>query len=858
MFKRTKVCAGVLAALGGGAMFYAPSTMAQDSPQRVEITGSAIKRINSEGPAPVEVVTRKEIERTGAASVNELIRSIATIDVFDQGELASNSPAGSGTANLAARGLASSNLLVLLNGRRLPVNALYDSSGAGAAVDINMIPVSAIERVEILKDGGSAIYGADAVAGVFNIITKTDYEGGVGTVGYGQASRGDAKEKRANFVAGVGDLSKDRFNILFGLDYFKRDPVYRKDREISRSVDFRRLGSSDGRSSFAPEGNVVDPNTGGFVGLPYSPCGPGNESPVGRCRYDFNASLLTSINGADRLSGLTTASFAITPDIRAFVEVVAAHTKDHFEAHPVPDFFVVPVTDAAQLPYSFGCALPEGCVYIAGRFMQGGPRITDRKSDLVNVATGVEGTNFGLDWKFNVGRGQSKVTNQDHGYYDATKWVDATTSGALNPTVGTNDPALVESLKVAPLRVGKATIEYINAQIGGDAFRMPAGPLRYAVGFSYQKDKLQDTPDALTQAGDVVGSIQQSAVDASRSEKGAFVELQIPVLSSLEGQAAVRYDKYPNESRTSPKLGLKYTPMKEFALRGSYTESFRAPVLKQLYGAQEQGAVTLTSDEACATLGVPAAPGDCLINAFQVNGGNPNLKAEVGKTYNLGVIFEAGESFNASIDWWEIKKKDNITSPTVESAVAHGFWAKDGSRFFVFTNLQNIAALRNKGIDLDARVRIKGTPIGDVQIRNLATYYIEQKLQTSTSDPLIEYNGSYALPRWRNNFLVTSEMGPWTMAYQLRTVAGFYDNNDPTAINGNTRRVGSDTEADFQVSYEGIKGLKLTGGVKNLADKMPPFSAQNATNNQYTQQGFAELYNNRGRFWYGSVTYQFW
>jgi iron complex outermembrane recepter protein len=854
MFKRTKVCAGVVAALGGGLIVSLPA-MAQ-SAQRIEVTGSAIKRVDVEGPSPVEVITAKEIEHTGATTVNELIKSISSIDVFDQGELASNSPSGSGTANLAMRGLSSSNLLVLLNGRRLPVNALYDASGAGAAVDVNMIPISAIERIEILKDGGSAIYGADAVAGVVNIITKTDYQGGLGTVGYGQSSRGDAKEKRANFVAGFGDLTKDRFNVLLGLDIFKRDPVLRKDRAISKSVDFRPFGSSDGRSSFAPEGNVVDPNTGGFVGIPYTPCGPGNENPVGRCRYDFNASLLTSINGADRISGLAIGSFAITPDIKAFVEVVGSQTKDHFDAHPVPDYFIVPITSPAQQPYEIP-GLP-GQIYIAGRFMQGGPRMTDRKADLLSIATGLEGSTSGLDWKFSVGHGQSKVQNQDSGYYDLNKWVAATTSGQLNPTVTTNDPAFVESLKVTPLRVGKATTNYLNAQVSGDAFKLPAGPLRYAVGFSVVRESLSDKPDPLTQAGEVVGSIQQSAVDASRSEKGIFGELQIPVLSNLEAQLALRYDKYPNESKTSPKVGFKYSPTKQFAVRGSYTESFRAPVLKQLYGAQEQGAVTLTTDAECVALGIVSAPGECQINAFQVNGANPNLKAETGKTYNLGIVFEAGEHLNASVDWWQIKKQNDIASPTVESAVQQGLWSKDGARFFVYTNLQNIAGLQNQGIDVDARMRFRGTALGNLTFRDGLTYYIEQKTQSTASDPLVNYNATYALPRWRNTFSATSELGPWTFTGALRSVAGFYDSNDPTVISSTTRQVASDTEADVQVMYSGFKGLTLIGGIRNLADHMPPFSVTNATNNQYTQQGFAELYNNRGRFWYVSASYTFW
>lgn len=860
MFRKSQICVAAIAVMGGSAF-------AQDGAQRVEITGSAIKRVNAEGPAPVEVVTRRDIERTGATTVNELIRSIATIDVFDQGELASNSPAGSGTANLAIRGLSSSNLLVLLNGRRLPVNALYDSSGAGAAFDINTIPVSAIERVEILKDGGSAIYGADAVAGVVNFITRSDYTGVEVRMGYGQSSRSDAKEKQAGVVAGFGSLETDRFNVLFGLDVFRRDPIYRKDRDISSSVDFRRLGSADGRSTFAPQGNVVDPNSGSAVGLTYRTCPPEAQNPSGVCRYDFNSSLLTSVNGADRVSGMVLGTVQITPDIRAFAEVVAARSKDHFEAHPVPDYFVMPIIDAAQRPYEIPCGRVDpdddygyGCdkVYIAGRFMQGGPRVTDRKADMLSLSAGIEGTTGGLDWKANVGRGTSKVTNQDANYYSEPLWVDATTSGALDPTVGTNDPAFVESLKLNPRRVGKATIDYLNAQVSGDAFALPAGTVRYAVGVSVLRDKLTDTPDAATQAGEVIGSIQQAAVSASRTARAVFGELQLPLLASLEGQAALRYDDYPGYSQTSPKVGLKWTPVPQFALRGSYTESFRAPVLKQLYGAQEQGAITLREVAQCNLLGVPLQQdGTCLINAFQVNGSNPDLKPEKGKTWNLGVVFEAGRHFNASVDLWRIKKTDDINAPTIDDALRQGLYGRDGARILVFTNLQNISGIETQGVDLDARLRFPGTAVGDLSFRNLLTYYDKQKRQDSPDAGWEEFNGTYALPRWRNVFQAGTEWGVWAAAATLRTVAGFYDEDDPQAITGDTQRVGNHEELDLQATWSGLKGWAFTGGIKNVLDRMPPFSAQNATDNQYTQQGFAELYNNRGRFWYVTAKYSF-
>ena len=176
MFKLNAVS---LAAAAMAAAVAMPALAQDQQLERVVVTGSAIKRIDGEAPAPVEVVTREDIRRTGATTVNELIRTMSTIDIFDQGELSSNSPGGSGTGAIGMRGLGDTQTLVLVNGRRVPVNPLADASGAGAAFDINQLPVSAIERVEVLKDGGSAIYGSDAVAGVVNFVLNDEFGPGL-------------------------------------------------------------------------------------------------------------------------------------------------------------------------------------------------------------------------------------------------------------------------------------------------------------------------------------------------------------------------------------------------------------------------------------------------------------------------------------------------------------------------------------------------------------------------------------------------------------------------------------------------------------------------------------------------------
>jgi len=845
IFERRKVAA-VLAYLAGvgGAVSLSPAYAQAVSPApdiRVEVTGSNIKRVEGEGSLPVEIVTKEEIKRTGAQSVNELLRYIPTVDIYDQGEATSNSPSGSGVTNIRLRGLSENNVLVLLNGRRLPVNALYDATGAGAAVDVNMIPLSAIERVEILKDGGSAIYGADAVAGVVNFITKKDYVGADISGRYGISGEGDGEEKNANASVGFGNYEKDGYNVLLAFDYFKRDPILRKDRDISKSADFRRFGGpdADGRSVFAPQGNFLDQDFN-FTGESAKPCPP--ELYNGICLYDYNASLLTLYNGADRTSGMAVGSLRVTKDIKAFAQVSYAEAKDHFDAHPVVDVFPVP----------YGTGL------ITGRFMQGGPRITDRKSTLFDANVGLEGTTKWFDWDIAVGHGESKVTNTDHNYYDRDLWNAATGAGLIDPTVDTNDPALVESLKVSPVREGKSKVDFVDLRTRGYAFSLPAGSVGWALGSSFWKESLSDQPDPLSQADQVVGSIQQSAVDASRRAWAVFGEVNVPVVKTLELQGAVRYDHYPTDASTSPKVGLYWTPLKQLAFRASYTQSFRMPSLKQLYGAQEQGAADIQNPLDCSLLGLPE---DCHIPAFTVSGSNPDLKPEKGKTYNVGVIADLGP-FSGSIDYWLIDKDDGITVPTVTSALQQGLIGRNEQGILlVFTNLQNVAQSKNEGVDFDFRLRFPNTPIGTVTIRDTATYYIKQRTKDEGGE-WAEFNGTYALPRVRNVFHIGTEYRAWELDAFVRTVGGFTDTpnpwtaSDPSLVEG-VRRVGSNEQWDFAAAYTGFKNLRLSGGIINAFDKTPPFSLTNATNNQYEQQGFAPLYTARGRFFHVEATYSF-
>ncbi|MEO5883263.1 MAG: TonB-dependent receptor, partial [Caldimonas sp.] len=172
-------------------------------------------------------------------------------------------------------------------------------------------------------------------------------------------------------------------------------------------------------------------------------------------------------------------------------------------------------------------------------------------------------------------------------------------------------------------------------------------------------------------------------------------------------------------------------------------------------------------------------------------------------------------------------------------------------------NLQNFAQVANSGVDADMQLRFPNTPIGNVTLREAGTYYFHQRTRTASGDPYAEFNGTYALPRWRNVFIFSTDYGPWSGTAALRSVGGFWDTDEPYPIPAGTRKVPSEHEVDIQGQYTGWKSLTLSGGIRNLFDRMPPFSNKNLTDNRYTQQGFAELYTVRGRFFYLSASYKF-
>jgi iron complex outermembrane receptor protein len=429
----------------------------------------------------------------------------------------------------------------------------------------------------------------------------------------------------------------------------------------------------------------------------------------------------------------------------------------------------------------------------------------------------------------------------------------------------------VDALRLTPQRSGKSMTRNIAGKISGPIVELGGGPLAFAAGFNLGREELTDRPDANQQAGNVFGSIPQAAVDGSRNSRAVFGELSIPVFKGFEAQVALRYDQYTDleavingtrqnfqdSSKTSPKFALKYQPANYFMARASYAESFLAPSLKQLFGGQDQGAESTSDPDVCAFFGV--LPADCTNFPYkEQSGSNPNLKPETGKTTNIGFVFEPTQEVGVSVDFFEIRKRDEIDTPTVEDALADGSFAFVNGEWVVFVNNQNFAQTRIRGVDVDLRVRLGQTPLGRLSLRNSTTYYDTIAQRQAAELPWEELAGTFLSPRVRNTLAASLEEGPWTHTLAVRYTGHMKDTDQElgTVANANARRIESYEEVDIGTQYAGIKNLKLGFLVKNVFDRQVPYSNMGASN-QYGSLGFPYIYSPRGRFFSLVANYKF-
>ena len=710
MTKKTVLKRGIAAValtLAANQMVAAQELGGEPAMQKVLVTGSNIKRSDKEGTSPVQTVSAKQIAATGASTVAELLRSIpafgtgAALDTTDGGF--SN---GASTASL--RGLGSSATLILLNGRRITASAYADpNQGKSAVYDLNTIPISAIERVEIFKDGASAVYGSDAIAGVINFITKTDYQGA--QLGASTTFNDDGQFRRhnANGIFGIGDLQKDHYNAFISFDVAKRDSTLIKD---ANDVEKAMYADINGRlnpfsSSLSAQPFFYRERTPGAKNfsntyalradvINRSNCDPSqlitgdralhnlnaSYTLIGRTFCNFNLDNYREAQGAGEDANiLSKLTFQLNPNLTAFVEAGYSRTERTYLGVPIATRGTASTTVFALdgSPAPFQLILPVGHpdnpfpasrAAVGYRFVNSSGN-TNNINEAYRLVGGVKGTAGSWDWETAALWNRSEREETTFGrLYRPTVERIMTEGRTLAQTAA--DPTVTHDV----VNHGYAQVAQVDAKASTAFGHLGGGEIGLAVGAEFREEKVGLTPDEVLQRGDIVG-LANSSADGSRKVKSAFVELRTPFAKNFEMDFAGRYDKYPTfKGNFVPKVGVKWTVSDRVTLRSSYAEGFRAPALTQVSPGGVQSFTTVIDSLRCPD-GVTPADGadklDCSKGISSLSAANPALKPEKSKSLSFGLILAPTKDIDVLIDYYRIKKVDETALLSAQSVIDH-------------------------------------------------------------------------------------------------------------------------------------------------------------------------------------------
>jgi iron complex outermembrane receptor protein len=891
--RRIAVAAGVVA----GITVPAAVAVAQDI--RVEVTGSNIKRVEGEGALPVQVITRDELVKSGVTSAVELMNIVSAANsagAVTIGNVIGATTFSNQTASL--RGLSGSFTLVLVNGKRL--GTFSGAINGAEGVNLTAIPFSAIERVEVLKDGASAIYGSDAIGGVINFITRKDFTGAEVAVRADIPTRsGGGEQYTAAGTVGGGDLAKDRWNAFVSVQYQEQKALEQRDRDFSRTnlVPFFQVPTGTTSGQTFP-GFI---STGGIGNLTFPDCEP--SIAVGtRCRFD--PARYPGVEGlpeTKQINAFGSATFQINRDWQAYVTGLYSRQRTEFIIQPVPlsDQIATTITPTGAadilLPptspfYPHAAAAAAGVdgepLNVRWRCNPCGNRDTVDTNEAWQIVAGARGTawKWDFDGSFNYSENRSKEELKG-GFPQYTRILPLLNSGTIDLLSANLTDTMVQQLQATNFNGTTFDSKYpgygVDFKGSTDLYQLPSGPLAVALGFQSKHETLEQNPNPLLATGDVSGyGGNLASIDNSRTAWAVFGEANIPIVKTLEGNVAVRYDHYSDfGSTTNPKLSLRWQPLRNLLLRGSWGKGFLAPTLYQLWNPQIPG---LSQPGALDPLRCPVLNDnnpDCNTQYTVTFGGNPDLKPQRATQTTIGGVWEPVDGLSLGADWFYIDLKDLITNgvpiatildptliATYSSLITRAATCPP-SEFVanapcpitaIDQRFVNIGRAKIEGIDFDFRFLKPLGAYGRLRASVTATYYTKYDVQ--------QPDGSFAgfvsnafqapatgiTPRLKSYAYATWDFGPWST-----TLANSYQSSY-TDVNldeeGNPRRVGSMSLWDLQVQYTGFKNTTLTLGAKNVFDTNPPFTNSNLT----FQSGYdPSYYDPRARVVYAAVRYAF-
>jgi iron complex outermembrane receptor protein len=855
--------------LGAFALSIVSADVPAEPIERIEVTGTNIRRIAGESGLPIQIITREDLEKGGVMTASDVLDRISA----HQSVSSWNDAKGIGDSNGAytsasLRGLGQDRTLILFNGRRLAPYAL----SRGAAIDLSAIPLLAIERVEVLKDGASAIYGTDAIGGVINFILRKDFSGiEINATGL-STQQGGGETWRVNGTAGYGDLAKQRFNLFLNVDHVRQRALAAVDREFSRTGYLPEL-FIDGTSSYSTPANITqrdrndqdaDLGSPGACARPLTFRTP--AAPL-QCRFDA-ARLADILPPSEKTTVLGRVTALLTPNLSLFSEGSLYHGAFQYRVTPAPVFDVM-LPSSRFYPAAYVTAqggdpnLPIDVLY---RLLPFGPRVAEGITDQGRIVTGLQGSAGKWEYEGALSYTANREISRLAGGFVSVAGYHSLFQGGLIDPFGNHVEQVSQALRsialTGKIAESKASQTGFDLKASGDFVSLPAGPLGVAVGLEGRREKLDLVNDPALESGDIVGLSSEPGVSGvTRRVGSAFVEANAPLAKGFEVNVAVRTDRYSDfGTTTNPKVTLRWEATSNMLLRASAGTGFRAPSLFDLFEPvkiiQRDGFEDFLR---CPTTG---APSDCAGSIHIRTGGNSTLGPERSKQANVGLVLEnAGSS--ASVDYYRVKLRDRIGDPApTPDRIVRGppdphFPELPGPILLFDLAKTNGGLLETSGVDLDVRSRTEPAPYGRVGLSLTGTYVLTYKADDASEFPTgpgRATGSGGAVPRWRHYAALDWSSGPFGA-----TLAQTFQNGYTEPVIAFCRptctvfrRVGSYSKVDLQMRYSGFPRTRLTAGVFNLADRNPPLSGQLGS----FQAGFDPRYADpRGRTYYLSVGY---
>ncbi|MCD8457314.1 TonB-dependent receptor [Xylella taiwanensis] len=882
---RNVLCASISGVLlVAGVSVQAQETNGANNLERITVTGSNIPRTDTETASPVEIITREDIARSGRTTIAEYLQ---TLTVDGQGSIPKTFGGGfaMGGTGISLRGLGAGSTLVLINGHRVATYGLADD-GQRMFVDLSSIPMDAVERVEVLKDGASSIYGSDAIAGVVNIILRSNFQGALVSASYGLSGDWDGNTPKATMTAGVGNLAADGWNALVSVDVGKSDGIKVSDREDRKWIgtgDIRRWGydiansqqflrgaitSGGTAADSSPVGAIRNPSNNQFTSLPgcskFSSVSP--QDPGGGCLWDV--AKFRSLTPDEKYANVfTRGTFSLSDTTELYSELSYSKKKSDFV-----NKFPSPVSGAWGYPGgAVNASSGPGAVVLAPGHPDNpyntavrvrysafdvGPRAKEYTNDFMRVVFGVKGAVAGWDYDVSALHSQSQLDRKITGYlrYSAVRCVLgnlACPAGVWNIGNGseTNPRALYDFISPVLTSQAKTKLDVFDAKVSRALADLSGGAMGLAMGVEYRRDQASLTPLTYTDIGDIIDS-GYSAYSGEQKVSAAYAELAAPFTKAFEATVAGRVDHYDGGSTAfTPKLGLKWKPMDWFALRGTYAQGFRAPNSAESGQGGLAGYGNVTDPVRCAAAGgsgVECAPRPVAV----IVSPNPDLKPEKSKSYTIGMVFQPASSTSMTVDGWQIKRTKEIAPISTVDAIKEGDVVRDDNLFngvagtgqlqAVKTKYVNLNSTTARGVDTDVQQRIAMGGLGDL-VLDLQWSRMLKFQREEANGNVSEYVGTHGncdvsncigTPKdrinlgatWKLNNVSVSALGHYRGPIDNRLFKGGACASH--FADGSDApidcRLNAFTSVDLSANWQANESLVVFGSVQNVFDRIAP------------------------------------